>query len=51
MLLRHSFGLAAEADAVESAVGRALADGVQTNDLGGAATCAEMGAAVRSRLG
>lgn len=51
MLLRHSFGLAAEADAVESAVGRALADGVRTNDLGGAATCAEMGAAVRSRLG
>ena len=51
MLLRHSFGLAAEADAVESAVGRALADGVRTKDLGGAAACAEMGAAVRSRLG
>ncbi|MGN0833671.1 MAG: 3-isopropylmalate dehydrogenase [Kiritimatiellia bacterium] len=51
MLLRHSLGLAAEADAVEAAVGEALAAGIRTADLGGTATCAEMGAAVRSRLG
>ena len=50
MLLRHSFGLGAEADAVEAAVGRTLASGVRTADLGGAATCAEMGEAVRNGL-
>jgi 3-isopropylmalate dehydrogenase len=33
MMLRHGFGLSEEADAVESAVGRALADGARTRDL------------------
>jgi 3-isopropylmalate dehydrogenase len=35
MLLRHGLGLASEATAVESAVERALADGLRTPDLGG----------------
>ena len=48
LLLRHSFGLAAEADAIEAAVGAALDAGVRTADLGGCATTAEMGAAVRA---
>ena len=50
MLLRHTFGLVTEADAIESAVGRVLAAGVRTADLGGATGCAEMGAAVRAAL-
>ena len=33
MMLRHSFGLEAEADAVESAVGAALDSGVRTADI------------------
>jgi len=33
MLLRHSLGLAAEAAAVEAAVGAVLADGYRTNDI------------------
>ena len=33
MLLRHSLGLAAEAEALEQAVGRTLADGHRTADL------------------
>jgi 3-isopropylmalate dehydrogenase len=35
MMLRHGFGLEAEASAIESAVDRALADGLRTRDLGG----------------
>ena len=41
LLLRHGLGLESEAAAVESAVDRALADGLRTTDLGGAATTAE----------
>lgn len=33
MLLRHSLSLLAEADAIEAAVGKVLADGLRTNDL------------------
>ena len=33
MLLRHSFGLTAEADAIEKAVTRAIADGARTPDI------------------
>ncbi|TWU37606.1 3-isopropylmalate dehydrogenase [Novipirellula aureliae] len=33
MLLRHSLALMAEADAIETAVGSVLADGLRTNDL------------------
>lgn len=50
MLLRCSFGLSAEADAIEQAVGTALERGLRTADLGGRATCAEAGAAVREVL-
>jgi 3-isopropylmalate dehydrogenase len=41
MLLRHGLGLETEAVAVESAVDRALAEGLRTRDLGGAATTSE----------
>jgi 3-isopropylmalate dehydrogenase len=34
MLLRHAFGLATEADSVERAVERVLADGARTADIG-----------------
>ncbi|MGI8715876.1 MAG: 3-isopropylmalate dehydrogenase [Solirubrobacteraceae bacterium] len=38
LMLRHGFGMESEAVAVESAVDRALADGLRTADLGGSAT-------------
>ncbi len=50
LLLRHSFGLAAEADAVEAAVGAALDAGARTADLGGRLGCAAAGAAVCAAL-
>lgn len=50
MMLRHSFGLEAEAARVEAAVAKALADGVKGADLGGSAGTAEIGAAVVARL-
>ena len=50
LLLRHTFGLAAEADAIERAVGDVLASGLRTVDLGGSVSCAELGAAVVNRL-
>ena len=40
MMLRHGLALEAQAAAVESAVDRALADGLRTRDLGGEATTA-----------
>ena len=50
MLLRHTFGLGAEADAIEAAVGKVLDAGVRTKDLGGETTCEGMGAAVLAAL-
>jgi 3-isopropylmalate dehydrogenase len=50
MLLRHSFGREAEAARIEAAVGRALADGVRGDDLGGSAGTGEIGDAVVARL-
>jgi 3-isopropylmalate dehydrogenase len=41
LMLRHGFGMEAEAAAIESAVDRALADGLRTPDLGGDATTAQ----------
>jgi 3-isopropylmalate dehydrogenase len=41
MMLRHGFALENEAAAVESAVDRALAEGLRTPDLGGEATTAQ----------
>jgi 3-isopropylmalate dehydrogenase len=50
LLLRHGFAMEAEASAVESAVDRALADGLRTADLGGSATTAEAAQAVLTNL-
>jgi 3-isopropylmalate dehydrogenase len=41
LMLRHGLGLESEAAAVESAVDRALAEGLRTPDLGGSATTVE----------
>ena len=55
MLLRHSLGLSAEADAIEKAVTSTLADGVRTPDIAGqgarAFSTREVGDAVLERLG
>lgn len=50
MMLRHSFGLAAEADAVESAVLAALCAGATTPDLGGGSSTSAVGDAVCGRI-
>ncbi len=50
MMLRHGFGLEAEAAAIESAVDRALAAGLRTRDLGGGAGTREATQAVLSNL-
>lgn len=54
MMLRISFGLAAEAEAVEAAVSNALDAGARTADVaagGSAMSTAEMGEAIREQLG
>jgi 3-isopropylmalate dehydrogenase len=51
LLLRHGLGRAGEAAAVESAVDRALQDGLRTRDLGGTASTAEAADAVLAHLG
>ncbi len=53
MMLRHSFGLSAEADAVERAVAETLADGIRTADIaesGIAISTMQMGEAVAARI-
>ena len=50
LLLRHGLGLETEAQALESAVDRALAEGLRTRDLGGTASTAEATAAVLAQL-
>jgi 3-isopropylmalate dehydrogenase len=50
LMLRHGLALDTEAAAVESAVDRALADGLRTPDLGGRATTAEATSAVLKHL-
>lgn len=50
MLLRHSYGLEAEASRIEAAVAKALADGVRGGDLGGSAGTREIGDAVLKHL-
>jgi 3-isopropylmalate dehydrogenase len=49
-MLRHGFSFADEASAVESAVDRALEQGLRTRDLGGDATTAEATRAVLEHL-
>jgi len=51
MLLRHSLGLGAEADAVEGAVHRAIAEGCRTADLGGTLSTTRMADEIIRRLG
>jgi 3-isopropylmalate dehydrogenase len=50
MMLRHGLGQEAQAAAVESAVERALAEGLRTPDLGGTATTKEATQAVLQHL-
>jgi 3-isopropylmalate dehydrogenase len=50
LLLRHGLDLASEASAVESAVERALTNGLRTPDLGGSAGTAEATQAVLDNL-
>jgi 3-isopropylmalate dehydrogenase len=50
LMLRYAFAMESEASAVESAVDRALADGLRTADLGGSATTAEAAQAVLNHL-
>jgi 3-isopropylmalate dehydrogenase len=51
MLLRHGLGLESEAAAVESAVDKALDQGLRTRDLGGTASTEEATNAVLAALG
>jgi len=51
LLLRHGLSRHEEALAVESAVDRALQDGLRTRDLGGTASTAEAAAAVLAHIG
>lgn len=50
MLLRHSFGLEEQAVRIETAVAKALANGVKGGDLGGSAGTTEIGDAVLAAL-
>jgi 3-isopropylmalate dehydrogenase len=50
MMLRHGLGMEAQAAAVESAVDRALAEGLRTPDLGGDAGTAQATQAVLKHL-
>jgi 3-isopropylmalate dehydrogenase len=50
MMLRHGLALGEQASAVESAVDRALADGLRTPDLGGRASTTEATQAVLQHL-
>jgi 3-isopropylmalate dehydrogenase len=50
MMLRHGLGREREAAAVESAVDRALGEGLRTRDLGGTASTAEAAHAVLAHL-
>jgi 3-isopropylmalate dehydrogenase len=50
LMLRHGLGMQDEATALESAVDRALDEGLRTADLGGSATTDEATVAVRQRL-
>ncbi|BAV63538.1 3-isopropylmalate dehydrogenase [Sphingobium cloacae] len=50
MMLRYSLGLHAQADRIEAAVEKALADGARSPDLGGGMSTVEMGDAVLAAL-
>ena len=50
LMLRHGFGMEEAAAAVESAVDRALEEGLRTRDLGGEATTEDATRAVLANL-
>ena len=50
LLLRHSFGLEAQAVRIEAAVAQALGDGIRGRDLGGSHGTSAIGDAVLARL-
>jgi 3-isopropylmalate dehydrogenase len=50
MMLRYSLGLPEQADRIEAAVGKALANGARSFDLGGSMNTVEMGDAVLAAL-
>lgn len=54
MMLKYSFGMDAEAAAIEAAVNKALNDGLRTADMMAEgcipASCSEMGDAIAARL-
>ena len=50
MMLRHSLRMPANADRIEAAVARAIADGARTADLGGDLSTSAMGDAVLAHL-
>src|SRR5207237_1928315 len=50
LMLRHGLSMEPQASAIESAVDKALADGLRTPDLGGAASTAEATQAVLQHL-
>jgi 3-isopropylmalate dehydrogenase len=49
-MLRHAFGMEAEAARIESAIDRALEDGLRTPDLGGDAGTGDATRAVLANL-
>lgn len=50
MMLRHSFGMDAEANRIEAAVAAVLAQGILGHDLGGKASTTEIGDAIVAQL-
>lgn len=50
MMLRHSLDMAAAADRIEAAVGKAIAGGARTADLGGTLSTSAMGDAILAGL-
>jgi len=50
MMLRHSFGMEAQASRIEAAVAAVLAQGVLGHDLGGSASTREIGDAIVAQL-
>lgn len=50
MMLRHSFGMEAEASRIEAAVAAVLAQGVLGHDLGGTASTTEIGDAIVAQV-
>lgn len=50
LMFQYSFGLLAEARAIEAAVSNVIESGVKTGDIGGKASTSEVGDAVAAEL-